>query len=107
LPKKVRKVSAPSGGQQPDNAGKRAAAEELGIDEKGARMTPDQSIDDPIVEARRVGFVLSQAELALGIDHKLPLDLKLNHILQGAMEQPAKVSVESYTLAYRLAGARA
>jgi hypothetical protein len=67
-------------------------------------MTLDRSELDM---ARRIGFVLAQAELALGVDSKLPLDLRLNHILQGGMEQPTKISCEAYGLAYQLAGARA
>jgi hypothetical protein len=55
--------------------------------------------------ARRIGFVLAQAELALGVDSKLPLDLRLNHILQGGMEQPTKISCEAYGLAFKLSGA--
>ena len=57
---------------------------------------------EEINHARRISIVLARAEEALGISSALPLKLRLIHILEGAMDQPTKVSNEAYSLAHKL-----
>jgi hypothetical protein len=61
--------------------------------------------EEPLDTARRIALVLHEAERSLGVKHDLPLDLRLNHILAGAMERPTKVTPAAYAIAYKLSGA--
>jgi hypothetical protein len=61
--------------------------------------------EEPLDTARRIALVLREAERSLGIMPNLPLDLRLNHILAGAMERPTKVAPAAYAIAYKLSGA--
>ena len=67
LSEEVRKNSAPSGGRQPKEEGKRRAAEELGVDEKTVRNAVQivSMTDEAKEAAREVGIDDNRSKLKL------------------------------------------
>lgn len=65
-------------------------------------MPAETSMSEDAEAARRIAFTLAKAENALGITHRagLPLSYRMEMILSGAMENPAAVDDEVYSLAY-------
>lgn len=60
--------------------------------------------DPAVEEARRVAFLIGEAEHRLGInnDH-LPLSARLQMVLQGAMDNPRAVDPGTFAVIYKLA----
>jgi ParB/RepB/Spo0J family partition protein len=86
LCEEVRKVSAPSGGRQPSEQGKRAAAAELGVDEKAVR------------DAVKIASISSEAQEAAT---EAGIDDNQSKLLKVAREKPEQQVAKVQELADR------